>query len=86
MLFVLNGCNAESICNNGFDWLNSNKHCAFSLLRRTDELKRLIFSATKTNFRNTKIISVALKLILVPLKIISVALKLFLVALNIQTF
>ena len=28
MLFTRDDCNGVSICNNGFDWLNSNKHIA----------------------------------------------------------
>ena len=56
MLFTRDGCNGVSICNNGFDWLNSNKHIAvFHTEAYRKAQKVCIFSGTKINFSETKI-------------------------------
>ena len=62
MLFTRDGCNGVSICNNGFDWLNSNKHIA-------------IFHSEAYRWAQKSVFLVGLKLILVGLKIILVGLK-----------
>ena len=95
--FTRDGCNGVSICNNGFDWLNSNKHIAvfhteaYRWAQKSVFLVglklilvglKLILVALKIILVGLKIILVGLKLILVPLKLILVALKLFLVPLK----
>ena len=66
------------LCSKVLDWLNLNKHSAFSILRRTDGLKSLYFkinysdtknnsSVTKNNFSGTKIIFSRTKVFLLAL-------------------
>ena len=64
--FTRDGCNGVSICNNGFDWLNSNKHIA-------------VFHTEAYRWAQKSVFLVGLKLILVGLKLILVALKIILV-------
>ena len=93
-LFTRDGCNGVSICNNGFDWLNSNEHIAvFHTEAYRWAQKSVFLVGLKLILVPLKLILVALKLFLVPLKLFLVplilflvALKLFLVALKIQTF
>ena len=90
MLFTRDACNGVSICNNGFDWLNSNKHIAVFHTEAYRWAQKsvflvgliLILVALKLILVGLKIILVGLKLILVGLKLILVALKLFLVPLK----
>ena len=90
MLFTRDACNGVSTCNNGFDWLNSNKHIAvfhteaYRWAQKSVFLVglKLILVALKLILVGLKIILVGLKLILVGLKLILVALKLFLVPLE----
>ena len=70
MPFTRDGCNGVSICNNGFDWLNSNKHIA-------------VFHTEAYRWAQKSVFLVGLKLILVPLKLILVPLKIILVGLKI---
>ena len=101
MPFTRDGCNGVSICNNGFDWLNSNKHIAvfhteaYRWAQKSVFLVglklilvplKLILVPLKIILVGLKIILVGLKLFLVPLKLFLVALKLILVPLKIQTF
>ena len=101
MLFTRNGCNGVSICNNGFDWLNSNKHIAVFIteayrwaqksvllvgLKLISVGLKIILVPLKLILVPTNIISSATKIILVPLILFLVPLKLFLVPLKIQTF
>ena len=54
-----------------FDWLNPNKHSAFSILRRTDGLKVCIFSGTKIIFSGAKINFSPTKIVFSVINIIS---------------
>ena len=56
MLFTRDACNGVSACNNGFDWLNSNKHIA-------------VFHTEAYRWAQKSAFLVGLKLILVALKI-----------------
>ena len=76
MLFTRDGGNGVSICNNGFDWLNSNKHIAVFHSEAYRWAQKSVFLV------GLKLILVGLKLILVPLKIILVGLKIILVGLK----
>ena len=76
MLFTRDGCNGLSICNNVFDWLNSNKHIAVFHTEAYRWAQKSVFLV------GLKLILVGLKLILVPLKIILVGLKIILVGLK----
>ena len=76
MLFTRDGCNGVSICNNGFDWLNSNKLFAVFHTEAYRWAQKSVFLV------GLKLILVGLKLILVPLKIILVGLKIILVGLK----
>ena len=81
--FTRDGCNGVFICNNGFDWLNSNKHIAvFHTEAYRWAQKSVFLVGLKLILVGLKLILVGLKLILVPLKLILVALKLFLVGLK----
>ena len=81
-------------CNNGFDWLNSNKHIAvfhteaYRWAQKSVFLVglKLILVGLKLILVGLKLILVGLKLFLVPLKLFLVPLILFLVPLKIQTF
>ena len=76
MLFTRDGFNGVPICNNGFDWLNSNKHIAVFHTEAYRWAQKSVFLV------GLKLILVGLKLILVPLKIILVGLKIILVGLK----
>ena len=83
MLFTRGGCNGVSICNNGFDWLNSNKHITvFHTEAYRWAQKSVFLVGLKLILVGLKIILVGLKLILVPPKLILVGLKIFLVPLK----
>ena len=81
--FTRDGCNGVSICNNGFDWLNANKHIAvFHTEAYRWAQKSVFLVGLKLILVGLKLILVALKIILVGLKIILVGLKLILVPLK----